>query len=383
MENGVCEPALYPATTGEIAAEVVRDPNAARVVRLLETNPSGPDETDPAVAVSDGLDLSRYFWRGPESGVAAGGLWGRWWVSLTDSASVVGRVVRPAPLRLDAGRPLTITTRLDSGSLDAVLVLSGSSRTGLELLNEMVTSPDLRARLDAAEGVNPHYSAVLNGRIPVSGSGALVGVGCTVPKVSVSIDGLDSVYASQSDPLWRAGIERMDWIFSGENEFRAVDVYRQLNWTLAPSAPPVSGSWSEFPWPYAAEGYDAYIGEVSASVAKWSQPTAVTAQAGDDAVALNQKRLEGFIKEVNVVLNRINADSNIIRGLQILGGSTRIRQVPKRDVQFAKPKNTLLNTLVSGGPIFQPGGAFNAVFGNGQQVSTVTNTTTPVITASN
>jgi hypothetical protein len=255
-----------------------------------------------------------------------------------------------------------LVPELNVGVLEAVISVSGSTEGGEEFVSETAASPDLIERIGAARTRNPHFSPVGNGRFPVTGSGQPV-VGCTIPKIPVSVDGLDRVYREQANPLWRAGIERMDWMF-GPTGFRKSDLYSQLNWTLTPGVPAVSGSWVEWPWPYTAVDYNAYRSDVSASLAKWQQPSADL--VGEDPLAQNRKRTEGFLREITDIVNRINADSNIIRGLQILGGNVRINQQPRREVRFdtayVQPRPNI--GVVSGGPT-------GAVFVDGREVSTV------------
>jgi len=348
-----CEPVRWPATPEEVAAEITRNPNEARVRRPDGENPAAPPDTPEARAVA-GLDLTDYFYRAPEAGVNAGGVWGRWFVSVTADSVIPGRTVRPAPIRLDNGRPLVIEPVLDSGSLSALVSVSGSTIAG-ETVFTIIGSPELAADLEAARSLNPHRSPVGNGRIPVGG--ALVTVGCSVPVIPVSVNGLERIYLDQSGPLFRAGISYMNWIFDRDG-FRTDDLYRQINWTITPDAPTVSGSWEETEWAYNASEYDAYRKEIIRADVELRQPS--TEVSGSvEGLALNRERLETYLTEVVEIWNRINRDSNVIRGLQINGGNERMRQQPRRAVGFRR--GTVI-TYGGGGGGGAVGGQFSYVY---------------------
>lgn len=315
----LCEPVKWPPTPKEIEDELTRDPNAARVRRPDATNPAAPPVT-PESEVTAGYDLSAYTYRSPEAGVQAGGIWGRWFVSVSGSGATEGRVVRPTPLRFDMGPPLEVRARL-TGSFAAVIVVSGSS------LSERICTPSVSEELTAARTRNPHRSASPNGVMPVTGSGAVVTIGCTIPKIPVDISGIRSVYDRQEPLLKKAGIQRIHWMFSGP-EFQPDDIYRQINWTISAAQPVVSGSWDAYDFFYNRPGYTAYADAISGSIATARQPGSDS--EGDDALALNQRTLDRFLTDITKVLNDINRDSNLIRGLQIESGNTRIALQPAR-----------------------------------------------------
>lgn len=348
-----CEPVVWPPTPEEVAAELTRDPNAARVRRPDTENPAAPPDT-PQSRVVSGIDLTDYFYRAPEAGVNAGGVWGRWFVSLTADSVIPGRRVRPTPIRLDNGRPLTIEPVLDSGSLSALVSVSGSTVAG-ETVFTIIGSPELAAELTAARSLNPHRSAVGNGRIPVGG--ALVTVGCSVPVIPVSVSGLERIYREQAFPLFRAGIASMNWIFDRDG-FRPGDLYRQINWTLTPNAPTVSGSWVETGWEYNAPGYKAYSAEIVKADTELRQPSREVS-GSLEGLALNRDRLEKYLTDVVDIWNRINRDSNVIRGLQINGGNARIRQQPRRAVGFTRGNVITYGGGTGGGTI---GSQFSYVY---------------------
>lgn len=334
-----CKPVEWGPTPEEIAA-AVSDPTQARVVRPSDVNPAAPSDT-PETRALQGLDLSAYRYRPGtiEAGVLGGGLYGRWFVSLSGSLITTNgtRIVRPSPTTFDNGRPAVLNSVLATGSIGALIYISGSDTAGNELLNETIAAPDVIEKLRLARDRNPHYAAVSNGSIEVDSARATIG--CTVPKIRVSIDGLDRVYTEQSLPLWRAGIDEMRWIWDESRNFIKGDVYRQIGWTITPDVRPVSGTWEPWPWPWAVSDTlryrDSFLNDISASIGRWYQPG--TTGTEGDPLAQNRKRTEQFITEITDVWNRINADSNIIRGLQILGGNLRISQQRKRQPVFVQP----------------------------------------------
>lgn len=348
-----CEPVVWPPTPEEVAAELTRDPNAARVRRPDAENPAAPPDR-PESRVVSGIDLTDYFYRAPEAGVNAGGVWGRWFVSVTADSVIPGRRVRPQPVRLDNGRPLTIEPVLESGSLGALVSVSGSTIAG-ETVFTIIGSPELAAELTAARSLNPHRSPVGNGRVPVGN--ALVTVGCSVPVIPVSVSGLETIYRQQAFPLFRAGISYMNWIFDRDG-FRPDDLYQQINWTLTPDAPTVSGSWEETEWAYNERDYDAYRKEIIRADVELRQPS--TEVSGSvEGLALNRERLEAYLSEVVEIWNSINRDSNVIRGLQRLGGNERIRQQPRRAVGFTRGNVITYGGGGGGGVV---GGQFSYVY---------------------
>jgi hypothetical protein len=162
----------------------------------------------------------------------------------------------------------------------------------------------------------------------VTGSGAVVTIGCTIPKIPVDISGIRSVYDRQEPLLKKAGIQRIHWMFSGP-EFQPDDLYRQINWTISADQPVVSGSWDAYNFFYNRPGYTAYAAEISASISTARQPGSDA--EGDDALALNQRTLDRFLTDITKVWNDINRDCNLIRGLQIESGNTRIALQPARE----------------------------------------------------
>jgi hypothetical protein len=116
-------------------------------------------------------------------------------------------------------------------------------------------------------------------------------------------------------------------MFSGP-EFQPDDIYRQINWTISADQPVVSGSWDAYDFFYNRPGYTAYAAEISSSITTARQPGSDA--EGDDALALNQRTLDRFLTDITKVWNDINRDSNLIRGLQIESGNTRISLQPAR-----------------------------------------------------
>jgi hypothetical protein len=348
-----CEPVIWPPTVEEVGSELTRDPTEARVVRPGGQNPAAPEST-PETRATAGVDLSSYTYRQPEAGLNAGGVWGRWFVSVSGDSVIPGRTVRPAPIRLDNGRPVGVGPELSGADIGAVIRVSGSISDGTRV-DERISGPALVSELEAARSLNPHRSAVGNGRIPVGSASVLVG--CTVPTIPVSVNGLDRIYNEQAFPLFRAGIQTMSWII-GPNGYRPTDLYRQIDWTLTPSASVVSGSWTETEWAYNSPGYTAYREEIGAADTELRQPSGEVS-GSLEALALNRTRLEKYLTEVVDIWNRINRDSNVIRGLQILGGNGRIRQQPRRAVGFTK--GTVI-TYGGGGGGGAVGGQFSYVY---------------------
>jgi len=340
----LCEPVVWPVQPAEVVAAAGDTRPEARVRRPNE-NPNAEPETPEAAAVK-GFDLSAYTYRSPEAGVQAGGIWGRWFVSLSAPAATPERTVRPTPIRLDMGKPLEIDGVLSRGAIGAVIHVAGANIAGANLINEMISSPDLVEEITAARRLNPHRSPVPNGRIAVGD--AVVTVGCTIPKIPVDITGLDAVYRSQSSPLFRAGIESMSWIFAPDGSLRTGDLYSQINWTLVPNAEVVFGTWTETAvWEYNRPDYTAYRKEIGDAAEKYKQPGIIN-ETQTDAAALNKTKLRIYLTEITKWWNQVNADSNVIRGLQILGGNERIRQQPKRVVGFEENKQVVYSN--TGGP---------------------------------
>jgi hypothetical protein len=348
-----CEPVIWPPTIEEVGSELTKDRTEASVRRPAEQNPEATQST-PESRATNGVDLSAYTYRQPEAGVNVGGVWGRWFVSVTADSVIPGRQIRPAPIRLDNGRPVTVSPELFGADIGAVIRVSGSLSDGTRI-DERISGPALVPELSAARTLNPHRSAVGNGRIPVGSASVLVG--CTVPTIPVSVDGLDRIYNEQAFPLFRAGIQTMSWII-GPNGYRPTDLYRQIDWTLTPSASVVSGSWTETEWVYNSPGYTAYRDEIGAADTELRQPSREVS-GSLEGLALNRIRLEKYLTEVADIWNRINRDSNVIRGLQILGGNSRIRQQPRRAVGFTKDNVITYGGGGGGGAV---GGQFSYIY---------------------
>jgi hypothetical protein len=326
-----CVQVSWPPTPEELRLQPLE--GEARVTRP-SSQPPGPKPTPTDAVIAPGLDLSAYTRRGPEAGVAAGGLWGRWYVSLTASGSRPGSGVRPRPLRLSACEPpVGLNSALETTPIRATVRVSGDPGAG------WAATPGLLASMSLARGVNPHFSAICNGHF--AAESASVVVGCTIPELGVESGGLRAMWDAEREPLWQAGVDEMRWIFSADG-FRPADLWRQIDWTLTPAAETVTGEWTFWPWPYrfpesgsvTAAGlpsaeYHAYVADVTRLVTAYTQPfgsvpnSTGTDTTGTGVLGSIGDRLRGFVVLSNEIRNRINRDSNIIRGLHGIGQQPR------------------------------------------------------------
>jgi hypothetical protein len=352
-EEQDCVQVVYPPTPEEIAAAVKKDdPNQARVRRPITEPPTPPDPL--ADIKAPGVDLTAYTYRIPEAGVAAGGLYGRWYVSLSETGSRPDRIVRGVPLRLSSCEwPNEIKPLLRNSPIRATIRTSGSVENG-----QRAATGWLLESMSYAVGRNPHWSPMCNGHFTVES--ASVVVGCTVPEIAVATDGMRSIYESQRDPLWSAGVEVMNWMFTG-TRFRPDDLWRQVDWTLTPKMESISGSWEFWPWAYRfpeigsvdkvgtpSTEYHAYIADVDQLVSASYQPFGtIPNETGTGFLGSIGDRLRGFILLSNEIRNRINADSNVIRGLNGIG------QQPRYRIEFFTPSPSFpAFGEAGGGPMF-------------------------------
>lgn len=346
-----CVPVIWPPTPEEKWAATL-DPDQARVVRPSDTEP-GKDPNTPTPPKSTGLDLSAYYWRGPEAGVRAGGLDGRWYISLQDSGSRPNERIRPLPLVLDACPEKEINPELKTTSIEAVIRISGSFLNGVA-----AGTPSLIESIRAARSKNPHWAVGCMGHMNVGDT--IVTIGCTVPEISVSSDGISSAYLSQAADLRTAGVAELEWIFRKTGEFLPAEFWSQVDWTLTPEAEEVGGSWwfwpvnYRFPEPDSVNPdgtpspiYRAYINNVRRVVERFRQPGSATSEAtptNDSGIASLPDRLRAFIVYTNEIRNSINRDSNIIRGLH------GINQQPKVCIESFRTSVSLPGITAGGNP---------------------------------
>lgn len=324
-----CVQVSWPPTPEEKWLQDIDGAEQARVVRPTDTPPLPPGADPNPPPASKGLDLSAYYWRGAEAGVRAGGTDGRWYVSLIETGSRPDRRVRPLPLVLDVCPQPELVETLTGTPLTAIICASGSALNGV-----CGASAEIIETTRRAVGRNPHWSPVCSGHFQVGD--AVVVVGCTVPQIEVATGGIREKWYAQTGSLWQAGVSELKWIWRNDDRIRESEWWEQVRWTVSPEPEPTSADWEYWPWVYRfpesgsvervggetipSARYQAYAEDIRRVSGRFAQPVQMTTvpttdETDSNAIASLPGRLRGFILYTNLIRNRINRDSNVIRGL--------------------------------------------------------------------
>lgn len=382
--DALCEQVVTPPQVSQDAIINPVDPNQARVVRarITTTTTSTSTTTTTAAPSAELVNLDNYYYRPQE------GLYGRWYVSIIASGSREGRRVRPKPLQFDLGKTIELTPLLEDGTLEGVVLVSGSSM--------YLSSQQLKTELEWSKSHNPHRSIVSNGLIPVAPSGSnpqsaeRARVGCTLPKLTIDPDGFRKAFDAQDPLLFTAGMSRLSWVYeTSSTGLRMNDLVKQLRWTLNANTASVSGSWDYRKLPYTNQDYDGRKGEMLKIIVDTTQPgTAVTEEttqitdgvtpsivvSGQPLTLSISDRAE-FVKQTGELWSQIIDDINDIRVLQ---GLLPLPQV-KVTAWASNPQLTQLGYGFSSGGGASGGfntGTNSGISGIGITVSTSTTTST-------